>query len=94
MAGGHAGLARARPIELARPIDTSAEDVETRDRLIRQLEEEVVTLRTELLRRNRTIGDLATRLAAYEAREAPAPRHLGRRPVTTRILRLADPRVD
>jgi hypothetical protein len=85
--------AQPRAIELAPPtvIDTSSEDVETRNLLVQQLEEEVIALRRELLRRNRTIGDLATRLAAYEAVEV---RRASRGPVTTRVIRLSDPRAD
>lgn len=48
-------------------VDTSTEDHEARNRLIQQLEEEIVVLRRELVRRNRTIQDLGARLAAYEA---------------------------
>jgi hypothetical protein len=69
------------------PVDTSADDGAVRDRLVRQLEEEVVALRHELLRRNRTIGDLANRLAAYEGASPPA--RTARRPV-----RLVDPRAE
>jgi PilZ domain len=75
----------APPTRLSTPppppaaVDTSASDWAVRDRLVRQLEEEVVALRRELLRRNRTIGDLANRLAAYEGAGEAA--RVARRPV-------------
>jgi Tfp pilus assembly protein PilZ len=81
---------RTRPSTPAPPpvaVDTSADDRAIRDLLVRQLEEEVVALRRELLRRNRTIGDLAGRLAAYEGAAQPA--RVARRPV-----RLIDPRAE
>jgi hypothetical protein len=44
--------------------------IDEQDGRIRQLLAEVTELRKEILRRNRTIGDLAHRLASYEAQAA------------------------
>ena len=58
-------------VEELAPAGTAA-----RDRTIQELEDAVQTLRREILRRNRTIGDLALRLAALDA----APGGRARRP--------------
>jgi Tfp pilus assembly protein PilZ len=74
-------------------MDTSAEDDEARNRLVRQLEDEVVALRRELLRRNRTIADLATRLSVYEPATRRPMREI-REVVCRPALHAVDPRAD
>jgi Tfp pilus assembly protein PilZ len=57
----------AAPVAPAAPARIEVEAViEAQDRRVAQLEAEIKALRHELLRRNRTIGDLANRLSAYE----------------------------
>jgi PilZ domain len=51
------------PVPVAETADESS--------LVQDLEDEIQTLRRELLRRNRTIGELATRLAALETPRRP-----------------------